>query len=39
MVCDRCRKTLIYDDYISAWTDECSVREIAQDNEWENIKM
>lgn len=37
MVCDRCGKTLVYDDYITAWTDECSTREVAQDSEWMNI--
>lgn len=37
MVCDRCGKTLVYDDYITAWTDERSTREVAQDSEWMNI--
>lgn len=37
MVCDRCGKTLIYDDAIAAWTDECSAREVALDCEWMNI--
>lgn len=37
MVCDRCGKTLFYDDCITAWTDECSAREVAQDSEWKQI--
>lgn len=37
MVCDRCGKTLFYDDYVSAWPDECSVNGVAQDCEWKNI--
>lgn len=37
MVCDRCGKTLVYDGYITAWTDECSASEVAQDSEWMNI--
>lgn len=37
MVCDRCGKTLVDDDCITAWTDECSASEVAQESEWMNI--
>lgn len=38
IVCDCCGKTLLYEDFVSAWTDECSAREVAQDSAWLNIE-